>query len=185
VFDEDGRAGENSTMGFREITGYCAHVLLAAYWLWVLACTAPQLRKGARNKGLRLRILLVKSAGLLLTAALVGVIHYWATAWWQVAVALPIATVLGVLLRRSYRRLVAAPRHLRTLSQRAKTVHIRRPDDTPAAHSHRQLPREPPTVFIPGIRQDTVGWFSAAPRAAGPDRRDAATASVNAPGLRP
>lgn len=135
-------------MGIREITGYVAHVLLAAYWLWVVACTAPQLRKGARDRGLRLRILLVKSGGLLLTAALVGVIHYWATAWWQVAVALPIAAVLGVQLRRCYRRLVAAPRHRRTLGQRAKTVHIRRTGDAPSAHSHRQVPRREPEIPV-------------------------------------
>jgi hypothetical protein len=135
-------------MGFREITGYVAHVLLVTYWVWVLACTAPQLRKGARNKGVRLRILLIKTAALLLTAVLVGVIHYWATEWWQVVVALPIAGGLGVLLRRSYRRLVAAPRHRRTLTQRARTVHIRRVDNAPPAHSHRPVSRPTNGTFV-------------------------------------
>ncbi len=124
-------------MGIREITGYVAHVLLAVYWIWVVARTAPQLRKGARDRRLRFRILLVRSGGLLLTALLVGVIHYWATEVWQVLVALPVAALLGVQLRRSYRRLVTAPRHRRTLSQRARTVHLERPDDAPPAHSHR------------------------------------------------
>jgi hypothetical protein len=143
-WDEDGQAGEVGTMGIREVTGYIAHVLLAAYWVWVLGCTAPQLRRGARDKGLRLRILVVKSAGFLLTAALVGVIHYWATEWWQVIVALPVAGGLGVLLRRAYRRLVAAPRHRRTLTQRAPTVRIQRVEGLPPAHSHRLLEQPEP-----------------------------------------
>ena len=170
-------------MGFREITGYIAHVLLAAYWLWVIACTAPQLRKGARCKVLRLRILLVKSAALMLTAVLVGVIHYWATEWWHVAVAIPVAGVLGVLLRRAYRRLVAAPKHLRTLSQRARTVHIRRPDDTPPAHSHRPVPSRESSIVMNPTRQ--APGRSAAPHLrAGPPLHDAARASISAPGFR-
>jgi hypothetical protein len=164
-------------MGIREITGYIAHVLLAAYWVWVVACTAPQMRKGARDKGLKIRILLVKTAAFLLTAVLVGVIHYWATAWWQVAVAIPVAGVLGVLLRRAYRRLVAAPKHLRTLGQRARTVHIRRPDDTPPAHSHRPVPsRESSIVMNPS--RPAPGRSAAPHRGTGPQLRDVA------PGLR-
>lgn len=124
-------------MGIREVSGYVAHALLAVYWVWVLACTAPQLRKGVRDRGRRLRILLVRTSGLALTALLVGVIHYWATEWWHVIVALPVAGVLGVLLHRSYRRLVAAPRHRRTLTQRARTVRIGRFGEVTTAHSHR------------------------------------------------
>jgi hypothetical protein len=163
-------------MGIREITGYIAHVLLAAYWLWVVACTAPQLRKGARDKSLRLRILLSKSAGLLLTALLVGVIHYWATAWWQVAVAIPVAGVAGVLLRRWYRRLVAAPKHLRTLGQRARTVHIRRPDDAPPAHSHRPVPsRESSIVLRPAMVPSQVAGRGGS--AAGAGRRPSSSSA--------
>lgn len=135
-------------MGFREVTGYVAHVLLATYWVWVLASTTPQLRKGARDKRRRLRILLIKTAALLLTALLVGVIHYWATEWWHVAVALPVAAALAVLLRRSYRRLVVAPRHRRTLSQRGRTVHLIRADGAHPAHSHRLVTRPTNGGFV-------------------------------------
>ncbi len=108
-------------MGIRAITGYIAHAALLAYWLWVVASTAPQLRKGTRDRRVRGRVLVIKSAGFALTAVVVGIIHYWATAWWQVVVTLPIAAVLGVLLRRVYRRTVAAPRHRLTLTRRART----------------------------------------------------------------
>jgi hypothetical protein len=107
-------------MGLREISGYVAHVLLALYWLWTLTSSAPQLRKGLRDRGLRVRILLVKSAGIVLTALLVGVIHFWATALWQVGVAIPVAAALGYPLRRAYRRLVQAPRHRLTLVARVR-----------------------------------------------------------------
>lgn len=98
-------------MGIRAVTGYIAHVALVAYWVWVVASTAPQLRKGTRDRRVRARVLAVKSTGFLLTAAVVGIIHYWATGWWQVVVTLPIAAVLGVLLRREHRRGAAAPPH--------------------------------------------------------------------------
>ncbi len=71
-------------MGIREITGYIAHVLLAGYWLWVILSTAPQLRRGARDQRVRTQVLLIKTAAVVLTALLVGVIHFWATHWWQV-----------------------------------------------------------------------------------------------------
>ena len=102
------------------LTGYVAHVLIPAYWFWVVACTAPRLRRGTRDRKVRARVLLIKTAGLGLTAVVVGVLHYWATAWWQVVVTLPVAAVLGVLLRRAYRRTVAAPRHRLTLVRRAR-----------------------------------------------------------------
>src|SRR5689334_6702780 len=69
-------------MGIRAVTGYIAQVALVGYWAWVVASTAPQLRKGTRDRQVRARALLIKSAGFLLTAAVVGIIHYWATAWW-------------------------------------------------------------------------------------------------------
>ena len=107
-------------MGIREITGYIAHVLLAGYWLWVILSTAPQVRLGARGQRVRGQVLLIKTAALALTALLVGVIHFWATAWWQVIVAVVVAAALGMLLRRAYRRLVALPRHRATLTRRAR-----------------------------------------------------------------
>ena len=77
------------------------------------------LRPGRPERGRAPRILAVKSAGVIVTALLVGVIHYWATQWWHVVGALVLAAALSVPLRREYRRLVAAPRHRLTLRQRA------------------------------------------------------------------
>jgi TRAP-type C4-dicarboxylate transport system permease large subunit len=113
-------------MGIRAVTGYIAHVALVVYWAWVVISTAPQLRKGTRDRRVRARALAIKSAAFLLTAVVVGVIHYWATAWWQVIVAVPVAAVLGVLLHREYRRTVAAPRHRLPLSRRARAFDLRR-----------------------------------------------------------
>jgi membrane protein implicated in regulation of membrane protease activity len=108
-------------LGIREITGYVAHVLLAGYWLWVVLGTVPQLRRGARDKRVRTQVLLIKTAAVVLTSLIVGLIHFWATYWWQVALALPIAVGLGMALHRAYRRLVAPPRHRRPLTQRGRT----------------------------------------------------------------
>ena len=108
-------------MGIREITGYIAHFLLAVYWLYVITRTAPQLRRNARDKKLRLQILLIKSGAILLTTLLVGVIHFWATQWWHVIVAVLVSAVLGRLLNRAYRRIVSVPRHRRSLTQRGGT----------------------------------------------------------------
>jgi membrane protein implicated in regulation of membrane protease activity len=104
-------------MGLRAVTGYVAHGALLAYWLWVVASTAPQLRKGTRDRRIRGRVLIIKTAALALTALVVGIIHYWATAWWQIVVALPIAALTGWQLRRAYDRVVAAPRHRLTLAR--------------------------------------------------------------------
>ena len=82
-------------MPVREATGYVAHALLGVYFLWVLSSTAPQLRRSRRDRGLRIRILLVKTAAVVVAALLVGVIHFWATAWWQVIVAVGLAAVIG------------------------------------------------------------------------------------------
>jgi hypothetical protein len=107
-------------MGVRAITGYIAHAVLLTYWLWVVASTAPQLRRGTRDRQVRGRVLLIKTAGFAVTAVVVGIVHYWATAWWQIGVALPVAVGLGLLLRREYRRTVAAPRHRLSLADRRR-----------------------------------------------------------------
>ena len=112
-------------MEIRAVTGYVAHVMLLAYWMWTVAATAPQLRKGTRDRLIRMRVLAIKTAGFALTALLVGIIHYWATAWWQVVVALPVAAALGVLLRRAYRRTVAVPRHRLTIARRVTAFDLR------------------------------------------------------------
>lgn len=106
-------------MGPREVTGYIAHVLLAAYWLWVLVSTTPQLRKGTRDRGVRLRSALLRTAVLMVLFVAVGVIHYWGTEWWHIAGAIVGSGVLVLLLRRAYRRLVAPAQHRITLRQRA------------------------------------------------------------------
>ena len=46
-------------MGIRAVTGYIAHVALVAYWAWVVASTAPQLRKGTRDRRVRARAFLL------------------------------------------------------------------------------------------------------------------------------
>jgi hypothetical protein len=112
---------EGPVMGIREITGYIAHFLLAGYWLWVVFSTAPQLRRGSRDRRVRLEVLLIKTAGLVLTGLVVGVIHFWATEWWHVVVAVLVAAGLGTLLNRTYRRRVALPKHRLTLTHRART----------------------------------------------------------------
>jgi hypothetical protein len=84
----------------------------------------------------RARALAIKTAGFLLTALVVGVIHYWATAWWKVIVAVPLAAGLGVLLHRQYRRTVAAPRHRLPLAHRARLLDLRRRPRTGAAPLH-------------------------------------------------
>jgi len=107
-------------VGIREITGYIATFLLAGYWLWVILSTAPQLRRGSRDQRVRGQVLLIKTMAVVLTALVVGVIHFWATAWWHVIVAVIVSAGLGVLLRRTYRRLVALPKHRATLTRRAR-----------------------------------------------------------------
>ena len=42
-------------MGLRAFTGYVAHAALLTYWLWVVASTAPELRKGNRDRRVRER----------------------------------------------------------------------------------------------------------------------------------
>ncbi len=105
-------------MGLREVTGYVAHVLLAAYWLWVIVSTAPQLRKGTRDRGVRLRSAMLRTAALVVLSLAVGVIHFWGTEFWHIAGAILGAGVLVLLLRLAYRRLVAPSQHRITLRQR-------------------------------------------------------------------
>lgn len=107
-------------MDLRRVTGYVALALLAGYWVWVLSRTTPELRRGTRDRTLRLKILLVKTAALALTALVVATIHFWATAIWHVLVAVPVALLAGFGLRRAYRRLVAVPRHRLPLAQRVR-----------------------------------------------------------------
>lgn len=136
-------------MGLREVTGYIAHVLLGGYGVWMVLSTAPQLRKGVRDRGLRLRIALVRTAGLVVAFLAVGVIHFWGTEWWHIVAAVVVATSLGLLLRREYGRLVAPPRHRIALRQRA-------------------LGRRPPAVQIPSPRPSADG---AQPPVAAPTAR--------------
>jgi hypothetical protein len=127
-------------MGLRQITGYIAHALLGAYWLWVITRTAPRLRRGARDRTLRLRVALIKTAAVAVTALVVGVIHFWATEWWHVVVAVLVASVLGLQLHRIYRGLVAAPRHRLTLVRRTRGVErVRGPRRSRGVHGAHKL----------------------------------------------
>jgi hypothetical protein len=112
---------EGPVLGIREIAGYVAHLLLVGYWLWVVFSAAPQLRRGSRDRRVRMEVLLIKTAGFVLTGLVVGVIHFWATEWWHVVVAVLGAAGLGMLLTRAYRRRVALPKHRLTLTHRART----------------------------------------------------------------
>ena len=108
-------------LGIREITGYIAHLLLVGYWLWVVFSAAPQLRRGSRDRRARMEVLLPPPPGSVLTGLVPGVIHFWATEWWHVVVAVLVAAGLGMLLTRAYRRRVALPKHRLTLTHRART----------------------------------------------------------------
>jgi hypothetical protein len=112
-------------MGLREITGYIAHALLLVYWLYMVTSTAPQIRKASRDRALAVRVILVKTAAVALTALLVGVIHFWATEVWHVIAAIVVAVAIAIPLRRAYRTMVAAPRHRLTLGKRARAIEKR------------------------------------------------------------
>ncbi|RZT85000.1 hypothetical protein EV383_1862 [Pseudonocardia sediminis] len=135
-------------MGLREVTGYIAHALLAGYWIWVVSSTAAQLRSTSRSPRLRLQVALVKTAGIAVTAVVVGVIHFWATHWWHVVVTLVVAAPVGVGLRHVYKRLVVAPRHRRALVQRAQVYDL-------IHHGDRNVRISGPIPFTPprGLRQ--------------------------------
>jgi sensor c-di-GMP phosphodiesterase-like protein len=78
---------------------------------------------------------------------MVAIIHYWATAVWHVAVSLPLAVVLGVLLRRAYRRTVAAPRHRLTIARRARTFDLHRRPRGGHAPAHLRVDEAEPRVI--------------------------------------
>lgn len=115
----------------RVVTGWIAHAILAAYWAWIVSSTAPQLRRGHRDRGLRTRILVLRTAGVALTAFVVGVIHFWATHPAEIVAALVVGGVVGTILRRQYRLLVAAPRHRLSLYGRLHR-RLRPPGEHPA-----------------------------------------------------
>ncbi len=123
----------------RTVTGWIAYAVLAGYWLWILSSTAPQLRRSSRDRGLCTRILVLRTAGVALTAFVVGMIHFWATDPVEVLAALGIGAVAGTVLRREYRRLVAAPRHRLNLHGRID----RRLHGSGAHAAHEGVPRTP------------------------------------------
>ncbi|MCW0215989.1 MAG: hypothetical protein OJJ54_21795 [Pseudonocardia sp.] len=129
-------------MGVRQISGYVAHALLAVYWCWMLVATAPEMRRSTRPRTVQVRVLALRTAAVALTALVVGVIHFWATQWWQVLASVLVAAPIGVLLRRDHRRVVAAPRHRLSLGGRARRLD----------HRHRAtVPEpEPPAAGGPG-----------------------------------
>lgn len=104
----------------RVVSGYVAHALLGLYWLWILTSTAPRIRPGQRDRTRRVKILSIKTAGVAVAALLVGVIHYWATEWWQIPVALVASLAIGTYLHRTYGKLVTPPRHRITLVNRRR-----------------------------------------------------------------
>lgn len=132
-------------MGIRQVTGYIAHFLLGLYWIWIISSTAPQLRRNIRDRQARLRILMIKTAGIVLTAVVVGIIHFWATEWWHVILAVLVAAPTGLYLNKVYRRLVAAPRHRITLGRRARRFRRRfRGPPNPVTDAHRRGPQHHP-----------------------------------------
>ncbi|SHK06025.1 hypothetical protein SAMN05443637_102204 [Pseudonocardia thermophila] len=124
----------------RAVTGWLAHALLLGYWVWILSSTAPQLRRGKRDRALRTRVLLLRTTGVLLTAFVVGVINFWATDPIEVLAAIAVGAVAGIALRRQYRQLVAAPRHRLTLARR---LHRHRHRPAHAATDSPEPPRDP------------------------------------------
>lgn len=177
----------------REVTGYIAVALLAAYWVGMISCTAAQLRSTSRSGRLRVQVALIKTAGIAITAVLVGIIHFWATQWWHIVVALLVAGPVGIALRHLHKRLVIAPRHRRALVQRARVsdlidhnargapdvTRIRRADQLLAAQDpgrtgprHRTVPVPPRPATAEGGLQP---WWASPADPAPPDRgaRDA------------
>ena len=119
----------------RAITGWIAYAVLICYWAWILSSTSPQMRRGHRDRGRCARILALRTAGIGLTAFVVGMIHFWAVNPVEIVAALGIGGVAGTVLRREYRRLVAAPRHRLNLYRRVdRRLHG---SGTPPAHAAR------------------------------------------------
>ena len=149
-------------MDLRRVTGYVALGLLALYLLWALSRTAPQLRKGNRDRQVRARVVLIRVAAVALAALFVATVHFWATAWWQVALAVPVALVVAMLLHRAHRRLTGPPRHRAPLAQRVRrTGHFQviREAGAPAPHRHAA---DTPTGTVPFV---VPGADAAAPPA--------------------
>lgn len=140
-------------MDLRAITGYIALALLVGYWVWVLSRTTPELRRGTRNRDLRVKILLVKTAALALTALVVAVVHFWATEVWHVLVAVPVAAAAAYGLRRVYRRLVAAPRHRLPMGQRIRRTGQLNVIASP--HGRHPAHRVVTTTVVPAPRPPT------------------------------
>ena len=109
---------ESGAMDLRRGTGYLVLALLALYLLWVLSRTVLLLRTGSRDRSVG--VLLVRTAGVVLAGLCVATVHFWAGAWWQVAVAVPVALVAATVLYRTHRRLAALPRHRAPLGRRIR-----------------------------------------------------------------
>ncbi|MBP2367052.1 hypothetical protein [Pseudonocardia parietis] len=159
-------------MDLRRVSGYVALGLLALYLLWALSRTAPQLRKGNRDRRVRTQLMLIRVAAVALAALFVATVHFWATAWWQVALAVPVALVVAMLLRRAHRRLTGPPRHRAPLAQRVRrTGHFQiiREAGDPAPHRHAA--GDTPTGTVPFV---VPGADTAAPPAPADPRPSAA-----------
>jgi hypothetical protein len=142
-------------MDLRRVTGYVALALLAGYWVWVLSCTTPELRRGTRDRPLRLKIAAVKTAALVLTALVVATIHFWTTQIWHILVVVPVALAAGYGLRRVYRRLVAAPRHRLPLAQRVRrTGHLHVISSARGRQQHAHRVAAPTVVPAPRAAAD-------------------------------
>lgn len=103
----------------RRVTGYLALVGAACYWVYLFTASAPQIRKGTRCRSLAVKVVLIELAAVLITAAFVVEVHFLATEWWQVLASVALVIPTSWLLRRVYRKLVAAPKHsLRFSTQR-------------------------------------------------------------------
>ncbi|WP_224390763.1 hypothetical protein [Pseudonocardia sp. ICBG1293] len=140
-------------MDLRRVTGYLALGVLALYWLWVLTRTAPVLRHGCRDRRLRVRLALVRTAAAGGTALFVATVHFWATSWWHVAAALPVALTGAAGLVRVHRRLVAPPRHRVALAQRVRRAgHFQVIDHPGPGGPHRHAAVEDAARPVRGFR---------------------------------
>jgi hypothetical protein len=104
-------------------------------------------------------VLAVRLCAVTLAGLFVGLVHFWATAWWQAIVAVPVTLALATGLRRIHRKLVALPRHRVPLAQRVRrTGHfqvIREPGSSgPHRHAAGELGTTP--FVVPGAEPDTV-----------------------------
>lgn len=114
----------------RQVTGYLAVAGIALYWLFLLTGRAPQIRRGTRSRSLAAKVLLVETTAAVATVLVVVEIHFMATELWQVLAVVAFIIPTNWLLRRIYRRLVAAPRH-------SLWFLIQRPERLPRRSGHR------------------------------------------------